>query len=278
MKMTRFFRRRNRLIIMCLAVIMASLLCSPKAFAAEDYSITVDYYVDDIHLIGAQFDLYLVATMDEYGTITTLDSFIDYKDDIERLSDDYDTKDDDVMKLTSLLDTYISANSDTIKPIDTGSTDQNGYLKFPTGDNELVGGLYFIKGGSITQGGYIYDAVPFIMFLPMYEESATLYNVTVYPKDDSRRVPEPETPDDTPQVPDEPTPQSSNPPTTPQTLSGNVEISHDVPLESLPTLSGSLPQTGQLWWPIPVLVFSGLVLIIIGLLRRRTFENAQQEE
>jgi hypothetical protein len=256
---------------------MASLLCSPQVFAAEDYSITVDYYVDDIHLIGAQFDLYLVATMDEYGVITTLDSFIEYNDDIELLAQDYDTKEDDVMKLTSLLDTYIGANSDTIKPIDSGKTDQNGYLKFPTGENELVGGLYFIKGGSITQGGYIYDAVPFIMFLPMYEASATLHNVTVYPKDYSRRVPEPGTSGDTPQEPDEPTPQSSTPPTTPQTLSGDVEISHDVPLtaEALPTLSGSLPQTGQLWWPIPVLIFSGLVLIIIGLMRRRVFEDVQ---
>ena len=30
-----------------------------------------------------------------------------------------------------------------------------------------------------------------------------------------------------------------------------------------------LPQTGQPWWPVPVLLAAGLVLVIIGLVRRR---------
>lgn len=31
----------------------------------------------------------------------------------------------------------------------------------------------------------------------------------------------------------------------------------------------NLPQTGQLWWPVPVLLLSGMTLLLIGLLRRR---------
>lgn len=31
----------------------------------------------------------------------------------------------------------------------------------------------------------------------------------------------------------------------------------------------SLPQTGQLWWPVPVLIAAGLLFVVIGLLRRR---------
>lgn len=31
----------------------------------------------------------------------------------------------------------------------------------------------------------------------------------------------------------------------------------------------TLPQTGQLWWPVPVLIAAGLFLIVIGLFRRR---------
>lgn len=31
-----------------------------------------------------------------------------------------------------------------------------------------------------------------------------------------------------------------------------------------------LPQTGQIWWPVPVLFAAGLVLVIIGLIRRRS--------
>ena len=37
----------------------------------------------------------------------------------------------------------------------------------------------------------------------------------------------------------------------------------------------SLPQTGQLWWPVPVLFAAGLLLIVIGLIRRRDSHHAQ---
>lgn len=33
-----------------------------------------------------------------------------------------------------------------------------------------------------------------------------------------------------------------------------------------------LPQTGQLWWPVPVLVAAGLLMIVFGLIRRRETE------
>ena len=32
--------------------------------------------------------------------------------------------------------------------------------------------------------------------------------------------------------------------------------------------SGRLPQTGQLWWPVPVLLLAGLLLVIIGTVMR----------
>ena len=31
----------------------------------------------------------------------------------------------------------------------------------------------------------------------------------------------------------------------------------------------TLPQTGQLWWPVPVLIAAGLLFVVIGLIRRR---------
>ena len=31
-----------------------------------------------------------------------------------------------------------------------------------------------------------------------------------------------------------------------------------------------LPQTGMLWWPVPVLAAAGLLLIVMGCIRRRT--------
>lgn len=37
-----------------------------------------------------------------------------------------------------------------------------------------------------------------------------------------------------------------------------------------------LPQTGQLWWPVPLLLCGGLVLVIGGLVRRRGGRNANE--
>ncbi|MGM9584578.1 MAG: Cna B-type domain-containing protein [Faecousia sp.] len=34
-----------------------------------------------------------------------------------------------------------------------------------------------------------------------------------------------------------------------------------------------LPQTGQLWWPVPVLIAVGLALVVVGLVRRRKDED-----
>lgn len=35
----------------------------------------------------------------------------------------------------------------------------------------------------------------------------------------------------------------------------------------------TLPQTGQLWWPVPVLMAAGLLMLIIGLIRRRNSDS-----
>ena len=35
----------------------------------------------------------------------------------------------------------------------------------------------------------------------------------------------------------------------------------------------NLPQTGQLWWPVPVLLIAGLLFVILGLIRRRRFDD-----
>ena len=36
-----------------------------------------------------------------------------------------------------------------------------------------------------------------------------------------------------------------------------------------------LPQTGQLWWPVPLLALTGSFLFLVGWLRRKEFLNAE---
>lgn len=39
------------------------------------------------------------------------------------------------------------------------------------------------------------------------------------------------------------------------------------------TTEDKLPQTGQLWWPVPILAMSGFVLLLVGWLRRKESRN-----
>lgn len=61
--------------------------------------------------------------------------------------------------------------------------------------------------------------------------------------------------------PDEPSIPSKEPedPTPPT-------VEPEEPTPSVPTL----PQTGQLWWPVPLLFMAGLFLLVLGMLRRRS--------
>ena len=51
-------------------------------------------------------------------------------------------------------------------------------------------------------------------------------------------------------------------------LSGAVEVLEDpeVPL-------ASLPQTGQLWWPVPMLAMGGMISLLLGLIRNRRSQD-----
>ena len=39
---------------------------------------------------------------------------------------------------------------------------------------------------------------------------------------------------------------------------------------------GDLPQTGQLWWPVPMLAGAGVLLLLAGLIQRRRGEYDEE--
>lgn len=96
----------------------------------------------------------------------------------------------------------------------------------------LQPGLYLIVQTEAA-GGYS-KADPFLVSVPMMENGVYIYDVDASPKVDIEKEPEPESSETEPSVPAEP----------------------------------GLPQTGQLNWPIPVLVVSGLCLFAIGWILR----------
>ena len=102
--------------------------------------------------------------------------------------------------------------------------------------SNLTFGLYLVVQKTAASG---YGKIaPFLVSVPYLYRDEYQYEVTSQPKTDLER-----------EAPTKPT----SPPTKPTPSSGG----------------GKLPQTGQLWWPVPVLTCGGLGCIVVGLLRRR---------
>ena len=97
--------------------------------------------------------------------------------------------------------------------------------------SNLEFGLYLVVQKTAASG--YGKTSPFLVSVPYLYKGEYKYNVTSQPKTDLEREVKP---------------------TTPPSSGGG---------------GGKLPQTGQLWWPVPVLVCMGLGCIAVGLIRRR---------
>ena len=101
-------------------------------------------------------------------------------------------------------------------------------------------GLYLVAQKTAASGYKMTDS--FLVSVPYLEDGAYVYNVKADPKTDLEREVEP---------------TSQTKPSTPSGGGGG----------------GKLVQTGQLWWPVPVLICAGLGCIVVGLFRRRRGQN-----
>ena len=116
---------------------------------------------------------------------------------------------------------------------DPVTVDKNGNATF----SNLTFGLYLVVQETAASG--YGKTAPFLVSVPYRYADEYQYDVTSQPKTNLER-----------EVPTKPT----SPTTKPTTSSGGGK---------------KLPQTGQLWWPVPVLACAGLGCIAVGLFRRR---------
>lgn len=126
--------------------------------------------------------------------------------------------------LSDALAAYVEANQ--IEG-DTRDVDENAFVKY----ENLELGLYLFIQYTPAEG---YNATkPFLVSVPMNIDGEYIYDVDGSPKVD---------------------PVTENTQTQPETTE---------PQETQP-LGPTLPQTGQLNWPVPVLIVSGLILFVLG--------------
>ena len=101
--------------------------------------------------------------------------------------------------------------------------------------SNLTFGLYLVVQKTAASG--YRKIAPFLVSVPYLYRDEYLYDVTSQPKTDLEQEVKP---------------------TSPPSSGGS---------------GGKLPQTGQLWWPVPLLICAGLGCIAVGLFRRREDRN-----
>lgn len=182
-------KMNKRLISICLSLLLVFMLLPVSALAAgridldQDVGLTITYQDHGTPLSDAVFNIYLVATVNAYGELETTEQFKIFNVDIPGKADDT------WRALASTLEGYVLR--DNIAATDSGKTDRNGQIAFPTGGKRLTAGLYLVLGERHTQDGYRYDATPFMVMLPSLDKENNVwsYDVAVSPKFDRSKIP-----------------------------------------------------------------------------------------
>lgn len=182
--------KTNRMAALLFSLLAVVMLLPTTAFAAgsidlnRDVNLTISYLDDTTPLSEAQFDIYLVATVDECGELTTTELFQKFHVDIRG-------KNDEAWRtLASTLEGYVLR--DKVAATDSSKTDNKGLVSFPTAGNRLTPGLYLVLGHRHFQGSRRYDASPFMVMLPGLDRDANdwIYEVIANAKHDSNPIPD----------------------------------------------------------------------------------------
>ena len=154
-----------------LCTIMVLLMLPMQVFAAgaidleRDVALTVSYKDGSTPLAGVEFSIYRVADVDAYAysEFTLTDEFASSNVSVNNLDSS------GWRAAAGTLAGYVQLNG--IKALDSGSTNDDGLLTFPT-DKSIVmkPGLYLVIGQKHTQNSTAYTAEPFLVSLPALNE------------------------------------------------------------------------------------------------------------
>lgn len=207
------------------------------ATAASASSLTVVLKNGDKAIDNAAFKIYYVAEITDSSDYMLVD---DFKNSDINLNEYNQNNGSDY---ADRLKSYTEKNN--ILPVYEKVTDINGKAVF----ENIKNGVYLVVGGDFNNG----KVNPFLVELPSRDENGTLtYHVTAMPKSEIIN-PEDKT--------------ETNKTTEIETTNHNNENGNEE----------ALPRTGQLWWPVFTLSAVGLLLIIFGLIFRRSEEVEEKK-
>ncbi len=197
---------------------------------AADASRTGSITVHEKYGAGYKFSLYQVGTFDG-ETATYTEAFSGVKDIVGDKFHTVESNSSEAKELAEQLKSWADNSANSVKPLYSDrETDSNGNVIF----EGLVPGYYLIVSQSVTADNMKYSSDPVLIALTGAGEDG--YNRKVEMKSERTKVPTTTPPPTTP------------PPTTPRS---------------------ELPNTGVLWWPVPILAGAGILLLLIGRITER---------
>lgn len=180
--------RKTKRMLALLAAVLCLLSMTAEAAGSIDLtrgtSLTLTYRAGRTPISGAWFGIYRVADADETGELHRTDTFEPFDIDIRG-------KNDEAWRALALtMESYVLRND--LTPLDSGKTDKFGELTFPAQKKTLRAGLYLVIGERHAQGGYYYDAEPFLVMLPTQDldKNEWVYDVQASVKSDRTEIPE----------------------------------------------------------------------------------------
>lgn len=251
--------KRVSALSLCMMLLCAITLAAwghPLCDNAQRGSLTVTLQDGDTPISGGSFTLYQVGDAEEEGgayCYRLSDTFLPSGVEITDLEDPLVAED--------LAEFAVSYGA----PCTTAAVEE-GTAEF----TDLDHGLYLVVQQEAAAGYQL--AEPFLVSIPQQVNGAYVYHVAATPKIALARVNiEPSlTPEETP-APEETTPpvETATPtpeaqPTETPAASTTTPTTKEKTTQKTTTTTQKLPQTGQLQWPIPVMVFVGLGCITLG--------------
>ena len=178
--------------LLALAAALLWLLCVRAGAAGnvdlrQDLSLRLTYCDERTPLSGAVFSVYRIADADETGELTALEDFSAFDLDIRGEHEKA------WREMAATLESYVLRRE--ITPVCRGKTDEDGRLTLPGKGKMLSAGLYLVIGERHEQGGFYYDAQPFLIMLPRQdlEQNEWVYRVEANVK--FEKTPVPDTPE-----------------------------------------------------------------------------------
>lgn len=280
----------KRLSVALLSFVMVVALAVPAlAVPSDDYAVlNIRYRPNGNPVNGVEYRLYKVADAVDQGdgtyTYTLTAPFAPSGIDVDAILKGGQLTTGDTRDLLVAFGTYINEHQDEVRgsesmksALTANQAGEDGIARFTGVDD----GLYLATCSEVyTEDGITYTPVPFLLKIPYVVDGVENNYLTANVKFTTPAAPtEPDNPGGggggggTPPTPPTPPTVDVEEPEVPLADVPLVELPEEtdpeveIPEEETPL--AMLPQTGLLWWPVPLMAAAGAAFILYGAVTRR---------